>query len=60
VVESFWASYKAECLPEDDAFDTRAQAKSETFGYIEVFTPASASTRPWAIPRQPSSMPLPV
>ena len=38
VAESFWASYKAECLPEDgNDFDTRAQAKTETFEYIEVF-----------------------
>jgi transposase InsO family protein len=38
VAESFWASYKAECLPEDTgAFDTRAQAKTETFEYIDVF-----------------------
>lgn len=36
VAESFWASYKGECVPED-GFDTRAQAKSETFEYIEVF-----------------------
>ena len=38
VAESFWASYKAECLPEDDnTFDTRTQAKTETFEYIQVF-----------------------
>lgn len=36
VAESFWASYKGECVPEG-GFDTRAQAKSETFEYIEVF-----------------------
>lgn len=42
VAESFFASYKAECLPQknwgkDWGFDTRSQAKSETFEYIEVF-----------------------
>lgn len=38
VAESFFASYKAECLPQDGlGFDTRSQAKSETFEYIEVF-----------------------
>ena len=38
VAESFFASYKAECLPQDSlGFDTRSQAKSETFEYIEVF-----------------------
>jgi transposase InsO family protein len=36
VAESFWASYKGECVPEG-GFDTRAQATSETFEYIEVF-----------------------
>jgi transposase InsO family protein len=37
VMESFFASYKAECLPESGAFTTHAQATSETFEYIEVF-----------------------
>ena len=36
VMESFFASYKAECVPAN-GFETRAQAKSETFEYIEVF-----------------------
>jgi len=36
VMESFFASYKTECVPAD-GFETRAQAKSETFEYIEVF-----------------------
>ena len=31
-----FASYKTECVPAD-GFETRAQAKSETFEYIEVF-----------------------
>ncbi|MCL5275138.1 MAG: IS3 family transposase [Chloroflexi bacterium] len=33
---SVFASYKTECVPAD-GFETRAQAKSETFEYIEVF-----------------------
>lgn len=38
VAESFWANYKGECIPDHPlGFDTRAQAKSETFEYIEVF-----------------------
>ncbi len=38
VAESFWASYKAECVPDHPpGFVTRTQAKSETFEYIEVF-----------------------
>jgi transposase InsO family protein len=36
VMESFFASYKLECVP-DKGFATRQQAKSETFEYIEVF-----------------------
>jgi transposase InsO family protein len=36
VMESFFASYKTECVP-DDGFETRAQARGETFEYIEVF-----------------------
>ncbi len=36
VMESFFASYKLECVPER-GFDTRQQAWSETFEYIEVF-----------------------
>jgi putative transposase len=36
VMESFFASYKLECVPAK-GFDTRQQAKSETFEYIEVF-----------------------
>lgn len=36
VAESFFASYKGECVPEG-GFDTRVQANSETFEYIEVF-----------------------
>jgi transposase InsO family protein len=36
VMESFFASYKTECVP-NGGFETRAQAKSETFEYIEVF-----------------------
>ncbi len=36
VMESFFASYKTECVPEH-GFRTRAQARSETFEYIEVF-----------------------
>jgi putative transposase len=36
VMESFFASYKTECVPEG-GFATRAQARSETFEYIEVF-----------------------
>ena len=37
VAESFFANYKTECLPNSGLFDTRAQAKTETFDYIEVF-----------------------
>jgi len=36
VRESFFASYKTECVPAD-GFETPQQAKSETFEYIEVF-----------------------
>jgi transposase InsO family protein len=36
VMESFFASYKLECVPAD-GFETRQQALSETFEYIEVF-----------------------
>jgi transposase InsO family protein len=36
VMESFFASYKTECVPAG-GFATRAQARSETFEYIEVF-----------------------
>lgn len=36
VMESFFASYKTECVP-GNGFRTRAQARSETFEYIEVF-----------------------
>lgn len=36
VMESFFASYKLECVPAG-GFETRQQARSETFEYIEVF-----------------------
>jgi transposase InsO family protein len=36
VMESFFASYKLECVP-DKGFATRRQARSETFEFIEVF-----------------------
>ncbi len=36
VMESFFANYKTECVPEY-GFPTRQEAKSETFEYIEVF-----------------------
>lgn len=36
VMESFFASYKLECVPAH-GFETRQQAQSETFEYIEVF-----------------------
>ncbi len=36
VMESFFASYKLECVPVH-GFTTRQQAKSETFEYLEVF-----------------------
>jgi transposase InsO family protein len=36
VMESFFASYKLECVPAQ-GFETRQQAKRETFEYIEVF-----------------------
>ena len=36
VMESFFASYKLECVPAG-GFGTRQQARSETFEYIEVF-----------------------
>jgi transposase InsO family protein len=36
VMESFFAGYKLECVPAG-GFATRAQARSETFEYIEVF-----------------------
>ncbi len=36
VMESFFANYKTECVPEY-GFTTRQEAKSETFEYIEVF-----------------------
>ena len=36
VMESFFASYKLECVPAN-GFATRQQARSETFEYIEVF-----------------------
>jgi transposase InsO family protein len=36
VMESFFASYKLECVPVN-GFATRQQARSETFEYIEVF-----------------------
>jgi len=36
VMESFFASYKLECVPAS-GFETRLQAKSETFEFIEVF-----------------------
>jgi transposase InsO family protein len=35
-MESFFASYKTECVPAD-GFATRTQARSDTFEYIEVF-----------------------
>lgn len=39
VAESFFANYKTECLPDSGSgcFDTRTQATTETFDYIEVF-----------------------
>ena len=36
VAESFFSNYKLECEP-IGGFDTRAQARTETFEYIEVF-----------------------
>ena len=36
VMESFFHSFKGECL-DDQAFQTRAQATSATFHYIETF-----------------------
>lgn len=36
VAESFFASYKLECVP-IGGFDTRLNARDETFEYIEVF-----------------------
>jgi transposase InsO family protein len=36
VAESFFASYKLECVPKE-GFTTQAQAKDETFEWIEIF-----------------------
>ena len=36
VMESFFASYKMECVPAG-GFETRQQARRETFEYIEVY-----------------------
>jgi putative transposase len=36
VAESFFASYKLECVPKE-GFTTQQQAKDETFEWIEIF-----------------------
>lgn len=35
--ESFFASFKAECLPESGVFETKQQARRAIFDYIETF-----------------------
>ena len=36
-MESFFATLKTELLPENGVFETRDQARSEIFAYIEIF-----------------------
>ena len=35
--ESFFASLKRECFPEDCCFDTKAEARTSLFDYLETF-----------------------
>ena len=36
-MESFWSSYKNECVYADQEYPTRSDAIAATFDYIEVF-----------------------